>query len=97
MKTTQEWREALSLARLQGNALEAQLNVIAEIQRDARERMVPAADVQPLVKAFLELLEELHGHEVVGQRADDDIYWYNSGETLINLSPLRAKHPNLFT
>lgn len=59
-------------------------NDIAEIQRNAREGMVPAADVQPLLKLLLER-EDLKAN----------MHFWN--EVRYAEKQLHAKHPNLFT
>ena len=65
--------------------LECRLAIIAEIQRDAREGMVEASDIEPLYNAVKLMLTH-------SEPESTKHYVANQALTLF-----RAKHPNLFT
>ena len=67
--------------------------IIADIQRDAREGMVPVEDVISLVNALHVIAAFSEGLEVTSSFDEPG----SANLARIALEPLRAKHPNLFT
>lgn len=65
------------------------IHLIAEIQRDAREGMVPVDDFRSLVEAIRSVAT---GENQVANDDTEALAWITK-----RIDALRAKHPNLFT